>query len=141
MIMANEAVKHYLALVEGCITLPGALTSPVPTKGRCKSALTRFHPIANAGDYTLLDLELLTGRHHQIRHQLATANRPIVGDSRYSGTTIDGLGRLFLHCHQLTFRQPITEQKIEIICPLPGELRALLRQLGFAPDSFIKHNA
>ena len=134
MIMAGEATKHYLALVEGCITVPGTLTSPVPAKGSSKDALTRFSPFANAAEYTLLELELLTGRHHQIRHQLAAANWPIVGDARYFGKAIVGLTRPFLHCYQLAFRQPITDQTIEISCPLPVELLGLLHNFGFATE-------
>jgi RluA family pseudouridine synthase len=134
IIMAGGAIKHYLALVEGYITMPGVLSSPVPAKGCNKEALTRFHPVTNAGDYTLLDLELLTGRHHQIRHQLTAVNLPIVGDERYSGKTIDGLTRPFLHCHLLTFLQPITMNRIVIKCPLPMELLALLHNLGFVTE-------
>ncbi len=141
MIMAGEATKRYLALVEGCIIVPGSLTSPVPAKGSSKDALTRFRPFANSAGYTLLELELLTGRHHQIRHQLAEANWPIVGDARYSGKVISGLNRPFLHCYQLVFRQPITDQTIEISCPLPGELVDLLHNLGFATELFNQKNA
>jgi RluA family pseudouridine synthase len=130
MFMAGQAVKHYLALVEGGIALPGVLSSAVPAKGCSKEALTRFRQVATTGKYSLLELELLTGRYHQVRHQLAAAGWPIVGDKRYHGKIIDGGNRPFLHCHRLTFRQPVTELAIDITCPLPPELGSLLVNLG-----------
>jgi len=134
MIMAGEATKRYLALVNARVTMPGELNSAVPAKGSIKEALTRFRPIATIDDYTLLELELVTGRRHQIRYQLATAGWPILGDTRYHGKSLNGLGRPFLHCHNLSFPQPETEQTIDITCPLPGDLLTQLQALGFAPD-------
>ena len=134
MIMAGEATKCYLALVNACVTMPGELNSAVPAKGGIKEALTRFRPIATVDDYTLLELELVTGRRHQIRYQLATAGWPILGDTRYRGKSINGLDRPFLHCHHLSFPQPETGQAIDITCSLPDDLLTPLQTLGFAAD-------
>ena len=136
MIMDGKATKRYLALVCGCVDTPGELSSAVPAKGRIKEALTRFRPIASAGEYTLLDLELVTGRRHQIRYQLATAGWPILGDTRYRGKIINAMDRPFLHCHHLSFQHPETERPVEINCPLPEELCRQLQALGFASDPF-----
>ena len=135
MIMAGEATKRYLALVDGCVTKSGELSSAVPAKGSVKEALTRFRPVANVGNYTLLELELVTGRRHQIRYQLATAGWPILGDTRYRGKSINGMDRPFLHCHQLSFPQPETGQIVDINCPLPENLLMQLKTLGFAAES------
>ena len=134
MIMAGEATKRYLALVGARVTAPGELSSAVPAKGSVKEALTRFRPVAEAGGYTLLELELVTGRRHQIRYQLATAGWPILGDTRYRGKSINGMDRPFLHCHQLSFPQPETAQAVDVNCPLPESLSMQLTALGFAPE-------
>ena len=137
MIMAGQATKLYLAMVAGDISLPGELTSRVPAKGSRKDALTRFRPVAVAGSHTLLELELVTGRRHQIRRQLAEAGWPILGDTRYGGVTMPGLHRIFLHCHQLTFQQPATGANVLIDSPLPAELQELMQALGF-PRKFCR---
>ena len=132
MIMAGQMTKHYLALIEGCITRPGELDSSVPAKGSTKTALTRFRPVANTDKYTLLELQLVTGRRHQIRHQLAAIGSPIIGDTRYRGKVISDVDRPFLHCHHLTFLQPVTGQTVDIRCQLSLDLLRLLKSLGFS---------
>ena len=131
MIMAGLATKHYLAMVSGSISLPGELTSPVPAKGSHKAALTRFRPITGSGSCTLMELELVTGRRHQIRRQLAEAGCPVLGDTRYGGTVMPGLARIFLHCHQLIFQQPETGAMISINSAVPEELQEHMQALGF----------
>jgi RluA family pseudouridine synthase len=133
MIMAGQATKRYLALVSGCITLPGELNSAVPAKGRAKESLSRFRPLDSTEEFTLLELELVTGRHHQIRHQLAIAGWPIIGDTRYRGKVVNGMNRPFLHCHHLAFPQPANGAIIDVFCPLPEDLRGQLKALGFGP--------
>jgi RluA family pseudouridine synthase len=132
MVMAGQMTKHYLALIEGCITRPGELDSSVPAKGSTKTALTRFRPVANTDKYTLLELQLVTGRRHQIRHQLAAIGSPIIGDTRYRGKVISDVDRPFLHCHHLTFLQPVTGQTVDIRCQLSLDLLRLLKSLGFS---------
>jgi RluA family pseudouridine synthase len=134
MIMAGEATKHYLALVSGEGALPDELNSTVSAKGKIKEALTRIRPIASVNQYTLLELELVTGRRHQIRYQLAAVDRPIVGDKRYHGEVMNGMDRPFLHCHRLAFPPPATQQTIEISCPLPDDLWQRLLTLGFTQE-------
>ena len=129
MVMAGLMTKHYLALVSSKITQPGALTTSVPAKGSSKESLSRFHPVATSDDYTLLDVELITGRHHQIRHQLSLAGWPIVGDSRYRGKSIMGLERPFLHCRQLAFPRLPDEKLMTIDCFLPEDLQKQLATL------------
>ncbi len=130
MIMDGKATKRYLALVSGCITSPGELSSAVPAKGSIKESLTRFKPVASVDEYSLLELELITGRRHQIRYQLANAGWPILGDTRYRGKIIDGMDRPFLHCHHLSFKHPETGRSIEINCPLPEDLCRQMKTLA-----------
>jgi 23S rRNA pseudouridine955/2504/2580 synthase len=133
MLIAGQFSKNYLALVSGKLTEPGELNSEVPAKGKIKEALTRYKPLASTENCTLLELQLATGRHHQIRYQLAVSGYPIVGDARYRGQLINELDRPFLHCHQLIFPRAKDEQVITIKAPLPEDLTSLLTGLQFAP--------
>lgn len=134
MITAGKLSKRYLALVSGELTEPGELNCDVHAKGKSKEALTRFKPLASAGGYTFLELELITGRRHQIRYHLAEAGHPIVGDTRYRGKTINGLDRPFLHCHFLAFPQPKLDQLITVKSQLPDDLQRLLSTLNFSEE-------
>lgn len=140
MIMAGQMTKHYLALIEGSITRTGELATAVPAKGSTKTALTMFRPVASTDKYTLLELELVTGRRHQIRHQLAAIGSPIIGDTRYHGKVINGVDRPFLHCHHLAFSKPTTGQVVDIRCQLPLDLSILLNSLGFPEKAHAEEN-
>jgi RluA family pseudouridine synthase len=131
MIMAGSATKRYLAVVPGNIGEGGDLTSPIPSRGLARAALTRYRPLAETAGFTLLELELVTGRQHQIRRQLAEAGWPVLGDTRYGGPALPGHDRIFLHCHQLIFPQPETGTVVAISAPLAVELQVALRKLGF----------
>ncbi len=133
MMIAGQFRKSYLALVNGKLTESGELASEVPAKGKIKEALTRYNPLASTEKYTLLELQLVTGRHHQIRHQLAVSGHPIIGDVRYRGELINELDRPFLHCHQLTFPRSNDERAITVKAPFPEDLTELLVTLQFAP--------
>ena len=128
-ITAGLMTKRYLALVAGRLQQPNVLTSQVRAKGKVKDAETFIQAVDIRQGYTLLDITLGTGRQHQIRQHLAGLGFPIVGDFRYSGAKIIGLDHLFLHCHQLTFPHPVTSQPVEISCPLPEPLLAILETL------------
>ena len=130
-LMAGGISKRYLALVQGDVVEAGELTTPVLAKGRMKAALTRFRPLDNNGWTTLLELDLVTGRRHQIRKQLSEAGWPIIGDSRYHQRSTVAAGRLLLHCRFLAYRNPVSGRMIEIDSPLPEDFIAELLRLGF----------
>ena len=143
-LMAGGMSKRYLALVQGIVVEAGELTTPVLAKGSMKSALTRFRPIDNNGWTTLLELELVTGRRHQVRKQLSEAGWPIIGDSRYHHRARVAAKRLLLHCHLLAFRNPISGHRIEIDSPLPADFIAELQSLDFPTQGlseFIRQNS
>ena len=84
--------------------------------------------------FTLLEVEIKTGRTHQIRVHLAYINHPVVGDEIYNEgrdktvadaevkRAIEKLGRFFLHAEKLSFTHPVTGEKMEFVQPLPPEL-------------------
>jgi RluA family pseudouridine synthase len=130
LLMDGQLSKHYLALVAGNVPSQGRLTSPVAEGGFLKTALTRYRCLAAVRPYSLLDLDLVTGRQHQARRQLADAGWPIVGDRRYGGPPWPGLEHPFLHCHRLCFPDLATQQPRQIEVPLPAQLAEILSAIG-----------
>lgn len=136
--MEQRVEKTYLALVAGAMPASGLLTSPVPAKEKLKESTTVFRTLAAAGGYSLLELQLQTGRTHQIRRQLADAGHPLAGDRRYRGPAPRGLDRLFLHCSRLALHDPFDHTPVNLVSDLPAVLTALLAALGmegFAADA------
>ncbi len=100
---------------------------------------TIFHLIKHYGDYTLLEAQLITGRTHQLRVQLAHLGFPIVGDDKYGDFALNktlqksGLKRMFLHSAETNIKHPISKEKLKLIAPLPPELEKFLQK--FATES------
>lgn len=131
LLMAGQLDKRYLALVTGNVPGAGELLTPVPAGGRLKAALSRYRRLATAGNCSLLELELVTGRTHQARRQLADAGWPIVGDDRYGGSRSQTLGHPWLHCRQLSFPGLDGAGRHRVVAPLPTAHRHHLAGLGF----------
>ncbi len=130
LFMQGEVSKTYLALVDGKLQGRGDLLSDVPAKGKLKTARTSYLTLVSSDTVSLLEIQLHTGRQHQIRRQLADAGHPLYGDRRYKGPCPRKLSRLFLHCRKLAFIDPFSHQRIEVDCPLPKDLSRFLPQLG-----------
>ncbi len=128
--------KIYLALVEHAPAEPtGELrhylrkdqlgkraqvfTRPVPEAAECR---LRYRSLGETADgLTLLEVELIGGRFHQIRAQLAAAGAPIWGDAKYGARRIylpDGIG---LHAYRLGFDDPLTGERRTVVAPLPAD--------------------
>ncbi len=88
------------------------------TPGAKKAEL--HYKVLKKGDrYALLEIDLKTGRHHQIRAQLAKAGHPVKGDLKYGAKRSLKNGGILLHARKLVFDHPVKPQKLEIIAPLP----------------------
>lgn len=83
-----------------------------------KLAVTRYRTVRTRGGYSLLEVQLETGRKNQIRVHLAEQGLPIVGDRRY-GSDISPIHRLALHAETLRFVHPVTRRDMYFTCPLP----------------------
>lgn len=129
-LMAGKIIKRYLAVVEGVVGEAGELTSPVYAKGGMKPALSRFRRLDDNGCASLVELELITGRRHQIRQQLAEAGWPIIGDLRYHHSSVGAGRRLLLHSYYLSFTHPISGRSVAIDCPPPENFTTELKRLG-----------
>ncbi len=124
--MTGQVEKHYLALVIGEVAAEGELHTPVPAKGKLRTAVTRYRRVVGNQHYSLLQLELVSGRKHQIRRQLADAGHPLIGDRRYGGPILLNCRRPFLHCCYLAWPDSTDDQLLTVSCPLPQDLQNLL---------------
>ncbi|MGE0710711.1 MAG: RluA family pseudouridine synthase [Planctomycetota bacterium] len=145
---AGEVARTYLALVagrprreRGQIELPLAKGGPAGREQMQageggKAARTRWRVRQRAGRATLLEVEIDTGRTHQIRAHLAAEGHPLLGDPRYGDEASRalsrslGVPRLFLHAARLRYPHPATGAISEHEEPLPPELSRVLEALG-----------
>lgn len=113
--------KEYLCLVEGTIEKNGHLEnylvkdeklvkSFVTTKEKGKLAILDYEVLENLNGKTLLKIKLKTGRHHQIRVQLANIGHPLVGDALYGKKSTENI---CLHAYKISFYHPMTNEYME----------------------------
>jgi 23S rRNA pseudouridine1911/1915/1917 synthase len=144
--------KSYAALVHGRVVAesgridqplardPSNRTRMAVVRGG-RNALSLYHVRLRVDRFTLLDVELKTGRTHQIRVHLAWLKHPVVGDETYGAgrdktiqdaqlrARVRNLGRHFLHAERLAFTHPQTNERVEFSSALPPELSELLTVL------------
>lgn len=87
-----------------------------------KKAILNYTLIASSKGYHLLEVELLTGRHHQIRAQLAAIGCPIKGDLKYGYPRSNPDASIHLHSRSLEFIHPVKKEAIKIIAPPPSDV-------------------
>lgn len=98
-----------------------------PLKGKLSKSI--FYLVKQMQQKSLLSAQIITGRTHQIRVQLAFLGFPVLGDDKYGDFALNkklqssGLKRMFLHAHKLSFFHPFTEEKVELTADLPIDLR------------------
>jgi len=144
--------KSYVALVHGFVRkLTGKIDEPIARdrKNRVKMAIDKNGRNAHSvykvrqrfEDFTLVDVQIKTGRTHQIRVHLSHINHPIIGDETYNGgrdnqipdaqlrKTIREMNRFFLHAEKLSFTHPVTKESMDFTKSMPDELTNLLKSL------------
>ena len=149
---AREVFKSYVALVYGVMRRPsGRIEEPIARDPRNRTRMAvvaggrgavSLYKVRRSYDaFTLVDVELKTGRTHQIRVHLSWLKHPVVGDELYAGgrdnnvqnvqlrAQIRKLQRQFLHAEQLGFKHPATNATMKFTAPLPPELMQLLTAL------------
>lgn len=87
-----------------------------------KKAILDYKIIQKLDNYYVLEINLHTGRHHQIRAQLTAIGCPIKGDLKYGFDRSNQDGGIHLHARKLTFIHPVSKENIEIIAPTPNEV-------------------
>lgn len=156
---AREVFKRYVALVYGVVRTPqGRIEQPLARDPRNRTrmavvpggrgAVSLFTVRRQYDAFALLDVELKTGRTHQIRVHLSWLKHPVVGDILYGGgrensvqdpqlrARVRKLSRQFLHAEELGFRHPVTGKSLRFFAPLPLELSEFLESLEVG-----EHNA
>ena len=86
-----------------------------------KLAVLEYRTLAHSDRYTLLEINLFTGRHHQIRCQLAAIGCPIKGDLKYGAPRSNKDGGICLHARKIAFVHPVSRQPLEIVAPVPDD--------------------
>ncbi len=153
MFKSHEQIrKTYWAIVQGTPKVPEArlenwlvrneaqnksyISTPKPSpQGRdkdAKLAVLTYKTLVKGDHYTLLEVNLETGRHHQIRCQLAAIGCPIKGDLKYGAKRSNPDGGICLHARQIEFIHPVSKQNICITAPVPDDAlwRALTTQIS-----------
>lgn len=109
---------------DGSIIERAVVDSEHPT---AKFAHTSYEIVQSQEHFTLVDIQLHTGRTHQIRVHFAHLGAPLLGDDLYGGKR-DQISRQALHCHFLCFKHPISGQELLLESPLPQDMQLLLEQ-------------
>lgn len=86
-----------------------------------KKAILKYRLIGSTDNYSLLEVNLLTGRHHQIRCQLASIGCPIKGDLKYGAPRSNPDGSISLLSRRVQFIHPVSKTPIDVISPVPDE--------------------
>ena len=135
MFREGDIHKTYWAIVQGCPklaedTLFGWLTRneqqnksymhprEVPNS---KKAVLAYRLLSSSERYSLLQVNLFTGRHHQIRCQLSSIGCPIKGDLKYGARRSNPDGSISLHARSVEFVHPVSHQTIKIEAPIPND--------------------
>lgn len=90
-------------------------------KGAGDLSELHYRVLASSDNYHLLEVQLITGRHHQIRAQLAAIGCPIKGDVKYGARRGNTDRSIHLHAWKLAFRHPISGEQVELTAPLPND--------------------
>lgn len=140
---SRKTKKTYLALVDGEPPTPtgrveAAIGRDEKNRQRMavvygekgKKAITEYHTLERYTDHTLLEVQPLTGRTHQIRVHMAFLGCPVTGDRIYGRRkkSLD-IPRFFLHAHKLTIKLPGEEEPTEFKAPLAADLKQILTTL------------
>jgi 23S rRNA pseudouridine955/2504/2580 synthase len=145
----GQAHKRYLALAKGRfqrdrgtidVRLPEHQQTAASRQQRgvnMQEAVTHWKLLRGGPEASLLDLEIETGRTHQIRRHLAAIGHPVVGDAKYGDFPFNrraksafGLKRMFLHSAQLTLLHPVTNKRLSLHASLPADLAEVLPRAG-----------
>ena len=147
--------KVYLALVMGHVPREGVIDSPLAERQQTsaskqargvnlQSAVTRYRALGQGREASLVEVEIETGRTHQIRRHFQSIGHPVLGDDKYGDFPFNrraraqwGLKRMFLHAARLGLPHPVTGQAMTFRAPVPSELCEVIDRLGFSlPTKF-----
>jgi len=125
--------KEYLAILDGILeNSKGTINAPIARKDgsiieRCidkngTKSISHYEVIDTKNNFSLVKFILETGRTHQIRLHSKHIGHPIIGDTLY-GNESKLISRQALHCHKISFVHPISKNKIELLTPMPEDMK------------------
>lgn len=131
----REIKKRYLAIIPKCdIREEGTLCHYIERNSsknksfaydkprpNAKEARLKYRVAAASDRYFLIDIDLITGRHHQIRAQLSKSLAPIKGDLKYGADRSNPDGSISLHASSVEFTHPVTKESVTVTAPLPHD--------------------
>ena len=143
MFKSHEQIKKtYWAIVQGAPKMPEARLEnwlvrneklnksfiAKPGAQNAKQAILDYKTLVRGDNYSLLEIDLETGRHHQIRCQLAAIGCPVKGDLKYGAKRSNPDGGICLHARKIEFIHPVSKENICITAPVPND--SLWQQLA-----------
>ncbi|MCD8072557.1 MAG: RluA family pseudouridine synthase [Alistipes sp.] len=114
---AEGTLRHHI-VKDSRTNRSKALSKP---QAGSKEAVLEYRHIGSSANYHLLEIDLKTGRHHQIRAQLSKAGSPIRGNLKYGAKRSMPGGGISLHSRILSFLHPVRKEPVEITAPLPTD--------------------
>lgn len=152
-VASRSVSRSYLALVHGAVPVQeGTISAPIgrhprhrtrmTVHPRGREAITRYRVIERFPRHTLVEVQLVTGRTHQIRVHLAHIGHPVAGDPVYAGRRDDlQIGRQALHAYRLRFRHPTRGEEVAFEAPLPEDFLAALARARSTEGSSLGHRS
>ena len=160
--MERKIEKKYLTIVRGIPAIKeGLIDHPLQSErsNKLQEAQSKFKVLAETeipynstgryptSRYSLLEMDLLTGRTHQIRRHLAHIRHYIIGDKKHGDNKqncfferLFSLQNLLLHSWKLDFIHPLTKEKIGITCPPTAHFQKIMLDLNWNPNEFFSVN-
>ena len=133
--LANSIQKEYIAICEGELSGSGVIDSPIGLKvghgiqrevtPNGEKSVTRWRVLCSGDQYSLVSLELETGRTHQIRVHFSNFGHPLAGDDFYGGSH-ELIDRQALHCGKIRFFHPLANQELSFFIDMPMDMKKLL---------------
>lgn len=135
MFRTGDVHKTYWAITQNCLAEPEAVLTDWISRNEkqnksyaydhevpgSKKAMLHYKVIGRSDNYTLVEVNLMTGRHHQIRCQLANIGCPIKGDLKYGARRSNPDGSISLLARKIEFVHPVSKEKIYAEAPLPDD--------------------
>lgn len=136
----SQIKKYYLAIVHGKTPESGIIAEPIgrnPNDRKkmavvyknSKQAITKYKKLKEFQEYSLLNINLLTGRTHQIRVHMAYIGYPVLGDIIYGRKNSFKIGKQMLHSYKIIFNHPITNQKMEFKDEFPIRFKKFIDKI------------
>ena len=133
----DKTKRYYIAVVEGEVKKGGTIknwqketktlytySSNIPKDGLL--AITKYEPIYNTKEYSMLKIQILTGRKNQIRVHMKDINHPIVGDKKY-GSVKNPIRRMMLHATNIEFIHPNTNKLVKLESKVPEIFKKIIK--------------